>query len=775
MRIRIAVPDEHVSADVIDPVLEAVTRVDQHLIESGQSPTATELVRKGAIWRPENPGDEHFDHGSTIASRGWGDCDDWAPLRAAELRATGEDPDAFARVVPSGPNTFHAIVNSKGRDLLGPEDVSVQAGMKGHMATVGVHGVHGAEEEMRVWACDPHDGRIYQGQLAPTVGPLSIHCGPGLAVRGCTIVGPYGPARLFEARVDMPVQGSRLVHVRAYARHRGRRAVHGAVPCAMSITHLAPTPQEAINGALVGAILASPSNNVDVDRYKLMALQGAMSGMAAGDVRERLIAAIHEDLAEASAASGQHPTVHLRNLQGQAGVRVSGVDVTPVFHDTFQMYNQYADGGTPGSIWQEDIPPDSAWKEHQPALQEIHGHRRRRAYSHRRHVHGAAVGDTLGTNSALLPGQSITNKAGTAALVLQTDGNLVLKNLKTGANYWTSGTAGKPVHNAWMNADGNLRVNDAANNVFWSNGVTGHANAFARIQDDGQLFVWDGSNHQLWDAGASLARGNATPGGSGHSHTDFGGLDTTLHDVANVATSIVADVSKVVNAVPWGEILHDVQAVVSVVPGLGTVVSEVLAAAESAIDFLTQGPLLAGLHAAYNFALAAVPGASALHTILDPIANTLFGIATSKQPPQSQVLDTILANVPDSPAFGPITPKSVVSTLAHFIISHLGVTKTPGYVPKSTPSKAAPPHPALVAPPKPKPAVPIAVPKKVVPIQAKPPGVAHAAMPVSPQIPPHPTAAPAPSIVVPRNPAAPPRTTWHCAPLPGGHWACAWQ
>jgi hypothetical protein len=740
MRIRIAVPDQHVNADVIDPVLESVTRVNEHLIRTGQTPTATELVRKGAIWRPENPGDEHFDHGATIASRGWGDCDDWAPLRAAELRTSGADPDAVARVVPSGPNTFHAIVHSHGRDLLGPEDISVQAGMKGHMAeVVGIHG----DPQINVWACDPHDGRVYQGGLAPTVGPLSIHCGPGLAVRGCTIVGPYGPARLFEARVDMPVVGSPLVAVRSYARHRPRRAVHGALPCALSVTNLAPTVHEAINGALVGAILASPVDNpVDIDRYKLMALQGAMSGMSAGDVRERLVQAIHEDLAEASAATGQHPAVHLQTLRGAQGL-VSG----------------------PAVGWYV-VPWDK--------------HRRKRVT----HQVDGAPSDTLGSNGTLHPGDTLVNKPGTAAAVMQLDGNLVLKNLKTGAIYWTSGTAGHG-HHAYVDYFGNFRVEDASNNHVWNTGTSGHDHAFVRIEADGNLLVWDGSNHQIWDAGATLTRGNATPGGSGHSHTDFGGFDLAkvANDVADVATSIVSDVAKVVNAVPWGEILHDVQAVVSAIPGLGTAVSEVLAAAESAIDFLTDGPLIGGIKAAYNFAMGAVPGAASLRVILDPVVNTLIKFATSGQPIESQVLDTLLANVPDKPAFGPITPKSVVSTIAHFVISHIGVKKTPNYAPKSTPSTATGPHPALVNPPPKaaaKPAIKVAPPpppvKKVIPIQAVPvKPVAHAAMPVSPKIPPHPTAAPAPSLVVPRSPAAPPKTTWHCAPLPNGHWACAWQ
>lgn len=750
MRIRVAVPDEHVSPDVIDPVLEAVTRVNEHLIQSGQTPTATELVKLGAIWRPENMGDEHFDHGSTIAARGWGDCDDWAPLKAAELRATGEDPDAVARVVPSGPNTFHAIVHSHGRDLLGPEDISVQAGMKGHMAEHA--SVSGVCDGIDVWACDPHDGRIYQGMLAPSVGPLSIHCGPGMAVRGCVIHGPGGPVRLFEARVDMPIEGARLVHVRSYHRHKPRR-VHGAmIPAALSVTHMAPTVHDAINGALVGAILAHQSETpVDIDRYKLMALQGAMSGMSAGDVRARLAQAIHEDLHEAAAMTGHPPEAHLQNLRSQAGlVHVIGHD--PPIH----RRRPWRD---------EDID--------------------RRIYTH---GIGAASGDTLGTNSALNRGQSITNKPGTARLTMQADGNLVIQNTKTGQVLWTSGTAGKPITNAWMNWDGNLHVNDAANHVYWSNGAGGHKDAFARLEADGNLVVWDGSNHQIWDAGASLTRPNATPGGSGHSHTDFGGIDSVVHAVEDVATSIVSDVSKVVNMVPWGEILHDVQAVVSVIPGLGTAISEVLAAAESAIDFIADGPLIGGLKAAYNFALGAVPGAAAIRPVLDPSFNTILKIATTKQPPESQVLDTILANVPDSPAFGPITPKSVISTLAHFLISHLGVKKTPNYVPKSKPSVAAPPHPALALPPRPKPPAPVVsphpavkppppppqAPPKVVPLTpvAKPPGVAHAAMAVHPSIAPHPTAAPAPSIA---TPAGAPKTTWHCAPLPNGHWACAWQ
>ena len=63
MRIRVSVPEEHVSPTVVNAALEAVTRLDEQLIRSGQSPTASQLIANGAKWRPEPPGDECFDHG----------------------------------------------------------------------------------------------------------------------------------------------------------------------------------------------------------------------------------------------------------------------------------------------------------------------------------------------------------------------------------------------------------------------------------------------------------------------------------------------------------------------------------------------------------------------------------------------------------------------------------------------------------------------------------------------------------------------------------------
>jgi hypothetical protein len=135
MRIRLAIPDRHVTAPVLDAALEATTQAATSQMTAGEAPTFTDLLRQGVRWQPERFTDgEHFDLPSVVAERGNGDCDDLAPALAAELRATGADPHAVARVVRSGPERWHAIVElSDGRIV----DPSRMAGMKGSRSVRG--------------------------------------------------------------------------------------------------------------------------------------------------------------------------------------------------------------------------------------------------------------------------------------------------------------------------------------------------------------------------------------------------------------------------------------------------------------------------------------------------------------------------------------------------------------------------------------------------------------------------------------------------------------
>jgi len=133
MRIRLAIPDRIVSAPILDAALEATTRAAQAQQVRGEGPTFSDLLRSGVKWRPERFTDgEHFDLPSIVGQRGWGDCDDLAPALAAELRQV--DPGARARVIKSGPERWHAIVQMSDGTLIDP---SKMAGMKGRKGVVG--------------------------------------------------------------------------------------------------------------------------------------------------------------------------------------------------------------------------------------------------------------------------------------------------------------------------------------------------------------------------------------------------------------------------------------------------------------------------------------------------------------------------------------------------------------------------------------------------------------------------------------------------------------
>jgi hypothetical protein len=214
--------------------------------------------------------------------------------------------------------------------------------------------------------------------------------------------------------------------------------------------------------------------------------------------------------------------------------------------------------------------------------------------------------DTLGTNQALRPGNSLTSADGTTVLTLGTDGNLALTY--EGRQLWTSGTSGKPVDHLWMGYDGNLRLNDASTTspqVFWSNGASGHKDAFLRVNNGGSMMVWDGSNHQIWDSGTTSPTGprvNPIPGGAGAKHTDFGGIDQFLKEAANTAGDVLSVVGPIAAIV------------VNVIPGIGQAASLAIcagiaaatAAAHAAKAVLNNEP---GALAAVASAVAdAVPG-----------------------------------------------------------------------------------------------------------------------------------------------------------------------
>jgi hypothetical protein len=255
MRINVAIPESHVDAPPLDAALEAVTRLNETLLRDGHVPTAREGIKDGVRWKPEPPGDEHFDHAHTVHSRGWGDCDDLAPWHAASLRHTGEDPGAHAIVKKSGPQRWHAVVRRSDGSI---DDPSREAGMGAP------RGVNGA------WL-------PLMSQPASVSGAYAVR--PQIAMR---------PVRgAFQARADMPWQWREKLD-------------DPPTPTDYAITtlHTAPVASTALVGALDGACqLAIAGGYADPDHINRLA---CMADACEGASFDELAAVYGEENAAAA-------------------------------------------------------------------------------------------------------------------------------------------------------------------------------------------------------------------------------------------------------------------------------------------------------------------------------------------------------------------------------------------------------------------------------------------------------------------------------------------
>lgn len=104
-----------------DAALEGLTRLDAELMQRGNYPP---LYQSGVRYKNE-PRDV-WRHVDDVTKEGWGDCEDLSAYRAAELRVSGEDPDASVCTYQSGPSRYHAVVR-RGDGTL--EDPSRALGM----------------------------------------------------------------------------------------------------------------------------------------------------------------------------------------------------------------------------------------------------------------------------------------------------------------------------------------------------------------------------------------------------------------------------------------------------------------------------------------------------------------------------------------------------------------------------------------------------------------------------------------------------------------------
>lgn len=244
MRINVAVPEAHVTAPVLDAALESVTRLNEAMIQRGDVPTFTQGLHHGVKWKPEPPGQEHFDHAGVVMKRKWGDCDDLAPWHAATLRHSGEDPGAMAIAQRSGPKRWHAVVQRSDGTI---DDPSKRAGM---------------------------------GQPQGIIGAALPIMYPSSMVGGAYIVRPQialRPVRgAFQARADLPWY---------WKEHLNDAPT--PTDYAMTALHTAPVASTALTGAIDGVIELGEAAGfaLDEDLHRLSAVSDACAGCSKRELR----------------------------------------------------------------------------------------------------------------------------------------------------------------------------------------------------------------------------------------------------------------------------------------------------------------------------------------------------------------------------------------------------------------------------------------------------------------------------------------------------------
>lgn len=246
MRIKLAVPDQlddHERKNALNAALEAVTIADEGLITRGIVPPAAAVIKAGKVkWKPEPPGDEHFDLATTVIGRGWGDCDDLAPWHAASLRASGRDPRARAIVRKSGPERWHALVRRGDGSI---EDPSRAAGMGSRVSG-------------------------YEDPLAPIVLPMAderrmaIALAPGV-YGSHHVVG--GQGQQWFARLDVPSTRE---------------------PWAWTSMAAHPNPQTALAGCIRGARIIGEDDIDGEDEARLAVVHDLIMGADPYEVAEAL-------------------------------------------------------------------------------------------------------------------------------------------------------------------------------------------------------------------------------------------------------------------------------------------------------------------------------------------------------------------------------------------------------------------------------------------------------------------------------------------------------
>ncbi|MFJ9350933.1 ricin-type beta-trefoil lectin domain protein [Streptomyces sp. NPDC101237] len=138
---------------------------------------------------------------------------------------------------------------------------------------------------------------------------------------------------------------------------------------------------------------------------------------------------------------------------------------------------------------------------------------------------------TLQGGSVIPSGTSLTSDS--VRLTMQSDGNLVLSALSTGATIWSSGTGGHPGAWAKFGTDGNLVIYTTAVAQLWSTGLTATSGATFQVRNDSTAaVVASNGTTTLWKQGTAGAV-PAADATTKYTYTPAGQVDTIKDNAGN--------------------------------------------------------------------------------------------------------------------------------------------------------------------------------------------------------------------------------------------------
>jgi hypothetical protein len=122
---------------------------------------------------------------------------------------------------------------------------------------------------------------------------------------------------------------------------------------------------------------------------------------------------------------------------------------------------------------------------------------------------------------------TINNTNNTCKLIMQNDGNLVLRD-SNGSSLWASNAPGGTApYKLTMQNDGNLVVRDSNGSATWASNATGGTAPYKLIlQDDCNLVVRDTNNTSIWATNTNVP--SNTNNQSSTTNTNIGGIFTAL-------------------------------------------------------------------------------------------------------------------------------------------------------------------------------------------------------------------------------------------------------